>query len=314
MKSTENKTIICLMGPTASGKTQLAVELVQRFSCEIISVDSAMVYRGMDIGTAKPDAQILKIAPHKLLDIRDPANAYSAADFCKDAFAVIEDIISRKKIPLLVGGTMMYFNALQKGLSDLPSADIAIREKLNLELQAVGTQAMHARLQKIDPDAALRIHAHDAQRIQRALEVFEMTGKSLTELQKNTFSILSNYKIINLAITPNDRSILHERIAKRFLLMLEAGFIDEVKALFLRDDLNLNTPAIRSVGYRQAWEYLLGQLSYDEMIEKGIIATRQLAKRQLTWLRHWTQPLQWFDSEAGDLVSQVSLSLTQEIK
>jgi len=302
------------MGPTASGKTQLAVELVQRFSCEIISVDSAMVYRGMDIGTAKPDAQILKIAPHKLLDIRDPANAYSAADFCKDAFAVIEDIISRKKIPLLVGGTMMYFNALQKGLSDLPSADIAIREKLNLELQAVGTQAMHARLQKIDPDAALRIHAHDAQRIQRALEVFEMTGKSLTELQKNTFSILSNYKIINLAITPNDRSILHERIAKRFLLMLEAGFIDEVKALFLRDDLNLNTPAIRSVGYRQAWEYLLGQLSYDEMIEKGIIATRQLAKRQLTWLRHWTQPLQWFDSEAGDLVSQVSLSLTQEIK
>ncbi|MDR3491598.1 MAG: tRNA (adenosine(37)-N6)-dimethylallyltransferase MiaA [Gammaproteobacteria bacterium] len=297
-----NKSLICLMGPTASGKTQLAVELVQKFPCEIISVDSAMVYRGMNIGTAKPDAETLKIAPHKLLDIRDPADAYSAADFCKDALSAIEDITSRNKIPLLVGGTMMYFNALQKGLSDLPSADADVREKINLQAYKFGWEAMHAQLQKIDPVAAARIHANDTQRIQRALEVFEMTGTPLTELQKQKNPLLSDYHIINLAIAPTDRKILHERIAQRFIAMLDQGFIEEVKLLFAREDLNLDTPAIRSVGYRQVWEYLLGQLTYEEMIEKGIIATRQLAKRQLTWLRHWTQLLQWFDSEENELV------------
>lgn len=305
--------IIFLMGPTASGKTQLAVDLVKHFPCEIISVDSAMVYRGMNIGTAKPDAEILKIAPHRLLDICDPAEAYSAAQFRVDAIREIESITTQNKIPLLVGGTMLYFRALQKGLAELPSANAAIRAKLSAEALQQGWPALHERLQIIDPAAAKRIHPHDSQRIQRALEVYAITGKPLTEIQQQGSSVLAKYSIYPIAISPQDRAILHERIALRFSQMLAMGFMDEVKYLFDRGDLTLETPAIRSVGYRQVWEYLQGKYSYDEMREKAIIATRQLAKRQLTWLRHWPEPLQWFDSEADNLYEQVASSIKKFI-
>jgi tRNA dimethylallyltransferase len=297
------KPIVCLMGPTASGKTQLAVELTRHFPFEIISVDSAMVYRGMDIGTAKPDAEILKIAPHRLIDFRDPADAYSAAQFKQDALREIENIFSQNKIPLLVGGTMLYFRALQQGIADMPAANPELREQLNREGERDGWLAMHTRLAEVDPEAAQRIHPNDTQRIQRALEVYLLTGKNLTlwqQQQQDTHS----YHFVNLAIAPEDRAILHARIAKRFQEMLATGLIDEVKKLFARDDLTLDTPAIRSVGYRQVWEYLQGNLTFDEMREKGIAATRQLAKRQLTWLRSWPD-IHWFDSESADLIEQV---------
>lgn len=299
-----NNRIFCLMGPTASGKTQLAVQLVQHFPMEIISVDSAMVYREMNIGTAKPDVETLKIAPHRLIDIRDPAEPYSAAQFCEDAVREIKDIFAKGKIPLLVGGTMLYFRALQEGLSELPSADPLIRAKLNKEAEQSGWPALHERLAKIDPVAAKRIHSNDSQRIQRALEVYEISGKSLTLWQQEKPSLLENFDIINFAVAPLDRAILHERIALRFKQMLKEGLIEEVKRLFERGDLNLQMPSMRSVGYRQVWEYLLGNLTYEEMQEKGVVATRQLAKRQLTWLRSWPN-LTWFDSEASDLFEQV---------
>lgn len=303
-QQTENHPILCLMGPTASGKTALAVELVRKFPFEIISVDSALVYRGMDIGTAKPSTDILKIAPHRLIDIRDPAQAYSAAQFRTDALHEIEEIIGQGKIPLLVGGTMLYFRALQQGLSDLPAANPELRTKLTTEAYEQGWPAMHARLEKVDPLAAQRIHPHDSQRIQRALEVYELTGKNLTTWQQENQAFPENYQMINLAVAPQDRAILHERIALRFKQMLAEGFVDEVRGLFNRSDLSIDLPAIRSVGYRQVWEYLLNQISYAEMQEKGIIATRQLAKRQLTWLRSWPD-VTWFNSEDKDLVADV---------
>lgn len=305
--------IICLMGPTASGKTQLAVHLVQHFPFEIISVDSAMVYRGMNIGTAKPSEAILKIAPHRLINIRDPRDAYSAAQFREDAIHEINNILTRQKIPLLVGGTMLYFRALQQGLSDLPSADAALREKIGLEGERLGWHVLHKKLQQIDPIAAKRIHPNDTQRIQRALEVYELTGKSLTTWQQQHQPISSQYQVYNLAIAPDDRAILHERIKKRFHQMLQEGLVEEVRGLFTRGDLTLNTPAIRSVGYRQVFEYLLGNYSYTEMEEKGIIATRQLAKRQLTWLRSWPD-IVWFDSEALDVFQQVAEYLNATIR
>lgn len=293
------------MGPTASGKTDLALALCNQFPFEMISVDSAMVYQGMDIGTAKPSLDVLKKFPHRLINIRDPADFYSAADFREDALREIADIFSRGKIPLLVGGTMLYFRALQQGLSDLPSADLSLREKLRLEGEKLGWPALHQRLKQIDPQAAERIHPHDMQRIQRALEVYELTGKNLTTWQHENPAIPENYSIYNLAIAPNERAILHARIAERFDKMLREGLIDEVKQLFSRKDLSLETPAVRSVGYRQVWQYLQGELTWEEMREKGIIATRQLAKRQLTWLRSWPDVV-WFDSEAADLVDQVA--------
>ncbi|MHB1948644.1 MAG: tRNA (adenosine(37)-N6)-dimethylallyltransferase MiaA [Gammaproteobacteria bacterium] len=300
----ENDLIFCLMGPTASGKTQLAVELVQRFPFEIISVDSALVYRGMDIGTAKPSADILKIAPHRLIDIRDPSESYSAAQFRDDALREIADIFAQGKFPLLVGGTMLYFRALQQGLSDLPAANSELRAKLTAEAGGQGWPALHERLEKVDPIAAQRIHPHDSQRIQRALEVFELTGKNLTTWQQENRTLPANYHIINLAVSPQDRAILHERIALRFKQMLAEGFVDEVRGLFNRGDLSIDMPSMRSVGYRQVWEYLLNKITYAQMQEKGIIATRQLAKRQLTWLRSWPDVI-WFDSEAHDLVPDV---------
>lgn len=305
--------IICLMGPTASGKTNLAVQLTQRFPFDIISVDSAMVYRDMNIGTAKPSADILKIAPHRLINIRDPAEIYSAAQFREDALREIKNIIAQKKIPLLVGGTMMYFRILQQGLSSLPSADILLREKLRDEGEKKGWPFLHDYLKTIDPLSAERIHPHDSQRIQRALEVYELSGKNLTTWHQDNATLPLDYKIYNIAIAPNDRNILHQRIAERFQKMLEEGLVEEVQQLFARGDLTLTTPAIRAVGYRQVWEYLLGHLTYDEMREKGIIATRQLAKRQLTWLRSWPE-VQWFDSEADDLIEQVACCLRQCLK
>lgn len=306
------KNIVCLMGPTASGKTQLAIELVKTFPFEIISVDSAMVYRGMDIGTAKPTPDILKIAPHRLIDFRDPADAYSAAAFKKDALREIKAIFTNNKIPLLVGGTMLYFRALQQGLSEMPSADAAIREKLREECERDGLAKMHERLAEIDPVAAKRIHPNDSQRIQRALEVYLISGENLTTFQEKSGDTSHEFNFINIAIAPNDRAILHERIAKRFSMMLEEGLIDEVKKLFAREDLTLDTPAIRSVGYRQVWEYLQGKLTLDEMRERGIIATRQLAKRQLTWLRALTD-VSWFDSEDPALTTKISLFLQEKI-
>lgn len=291
------------MGPTASGKTQLAIDLVQQYPFEIISVDSAMVYRGMDIGTAKPTPDILNIAPHHLIDIRDPADAYSAAHFRIDAINKIETILQQGKIPLLVGGTMLYFKALQKGLSELPSADPDVRAKLTAEAEAIGWHAMHEKLKQIDPVAAVRIHPHDAQRIQRALEVYELTQKSLTSIQEADVPSDSQYEIINLAITPTDRVVLHERIAKRFSTMLEEGFLDEVKQLMGRGDLTQETTSMRSVGYRQAWDHLVGNVTYEDMRENSIIATRQLAKRQLTWLRNWPQEIHWLDSLDDNLLA-----------
>lgn len=278
--------IVCLMGPTASGKTDLAIALVETLPMDIISVDSVMVYRGMDIGSAKPDAETLARAPHRLIDICDPAEAYSAARFRDDALREMAEITAQGRIPLLVGGTMLYFRALLNGLSVLPSADVDIRTRLEAEAEAEGWASMHRRLAEVDPEAAARIHPNDPQRIQRALEVYELTGTPLSELQQTQqVDQPLPYGIIKLAVAPADRTILHERIAQRFELMLQHGLIDEVEALQQRGDLHLDMPALRAVGYRQVWEYLSGSLKYTEMVERGIIATRQLAKRQFTWLR-----------------------------
>lgn len=307
----ENFPLIFLMGPTASGKTDLAVKLVQTFPCEIISVDSAMVYRGMDIGTAKPTADILKIAPHRLIDIRDPSEAYSTAQFCQDAWREIADIVARGKIPLLVGGTMLYFKSLQQGLSTLPSADQTIRAEISQDAEKLGWPALHERLAKIDPDAAKRIHPHDSQRIQRALEVFALTGKSLSAWQQQG-KLTHAYEICQLALAPQARSVLHDRIAKRFAHMLELGLVNEVQKLYERGNLSLNLPSMRSVGYRQVWEYFEGKYTFDEMCERSVIATRQFAKRQLTWLRHWPD-LTWFDSEDQNIFFKVTEFLKQSL-
>jgi len=281
----DSPTIIFIMGPTAAGKTDLAIECVEQLNCELISVDSALVYREMNIGTAKPDAQTLARAPHKLIDIIDPTESYSAANFREDALNEIKAIINRGKIPVLVGGTMLYYKALQEGLSELPAADENVRLQLEADAQYLGWQAMHERLAKVDPVSAQRIHPNDPQRIQRALEVFEISGKTLTEFWQQQSAQSLPYNLIKIAFFPENRDVLKQRIAQRFYQMLELNFIDEVEVLRARGDLNLDLPSMRCVGYRQAWEYLDGLMSYKEMSERAIIATRQLAKRQLTWLR-----------------------------
>lgn len=295
--------VICLYGPTAAGKTGLAIELSQQLGADIISVDSALIYRGMDIGTAKPTAAELARAPHRLIDICDPGERYSAAQFALDARREIESILAAGRIPLLVGGTMMYFKTLLEGMSKLPEADPAVREKLTQRLNDEGSEALHAELSRIDPTSAARIHPNDPQRLIRALEVYEISGRSLTELSQTRSGALP-YPAVQIALAPLDRKVLHERIALRFRQMLEQGFLDEVKALRERGDLHLDLPALRSVGYRQAWQYLDGDIDYETMVDKGIFATRQLAKRQLTWLRKW-HDVRWFDSLAPDLVEQV---------
>ncbi len=295
---------IFLMGPTASGKTDLAVELVRRLPVEIISVDSAMVYREMDIGTAKPGPEVLAEAPHRLIDILDPAEAYSAARFREDALRHMAEITSAGRIPLLVGGTMLYFRALQQGLAALPEADPELRARLEAEAAEHGWQALHDRLAEVDPVSAARIHPNDPQRLQRALEVYELSGEPLSELWQRQEEEGLPYRPIKLAVAPDDRAELHERIALRFRLMLEQGLIEEVEALYRRDDLGPELPSIRCVGYRQVWQYLAGELSRDEMIEKGVAATRQLAKRQFTWLRS-EENLRWFATFEPSLLEKV---------
>ncbi|MBC7002575.1 tRNA (adenosine(37)-N6)-dimethylallyltransferase MiaA [Photobacterium sp. BZF1] len=285
---------IFLMGPTASGKTDLAIRLRQQLPVELISVDSALIYKDMDIGTAKPDADELAQAPHRLIDIRDPAQSYSAADFRADALKEMADIVAQGRIPLLVGGTMLYYKALLEGLSPLPAADPAIRAQIEQEAADKGWQAMHEELVRIDPVSGARIHPNDPQRLSRALEVFRISGKTLTELTKTQGDALP-YRVHQFAITPTDRAVLHRRIEQRFEKMIEAGFEQEVRALYERGDLHPDLPSIRCVGYRQMWEYLDGQCSLDEAVFRGICATRQLAKRQITWLRSW-KDLTWLDS------------------
>ena len=282
------------MGPTASGKTDLAIRLRQQLPVELISVDSALIYKDMDIGTAKPDADELAQAPHRLIDIRDPAQSYSAADFRADALKEMADIVAQGRIPLLVGGTMLYYKALLEGLSPLPAADPAIRAQIEQEAAEKGWQAMHEELVRIDPVSGARIHPNDPQRLSRALEVFRISGKTLTELTKTQGDTLP-YRVHQFAITPTDRAVLHRRIEQRFEKMIEAGFEQEVRALYERGDLHPDLPSIRCVGYRQMWEYLDGQCSLDEAVFRGICATRQLAKRQITWLRSW-KDLTWLDS------------------
>ncbi len=275
---------IFLMGPTASGKTALACELSEQFPLDLVSVDSALVYRGMNIGTAKPDAITLARYPHALIDIREASQPYSAADFSVDALAVMQRITARGRVPLLVGGTGLYFRALQQGLSDLPDANPALRERLFAQAQRIGWPAMHARLAALDPAAAARIGANDAQRLQRALEVIELTGRPLSEQQQRGQTRFP-WRVLKLALLPDDRRLLHARIAQRFDAMLADGLLEEMKTLRARADLHADLPAIRAVGYRQAWEYLDGKTDLAEFRDRSIFATRQLAKRQITWLR-----------------------------
>ncbi|SFW31124.1 tRNA (adenosine(37)-N6)-dimethylallyltransferase MiaA [Luteibacter sp. UNCMF366Tsu5.1] len=301
---------IFLMGPTASGKTALACALADRFPVELISVDSALVYRGLDIGSAKPDAATLARYPHALIDIRDPAQPYSAADFREDALAAMETIRERGNVPLLVGGTGLYFRALQRGLSDLPEADPALRQTLAAEAASIGWAAMHARMAARDPVAGARIRPGDAQRIQRALEVMLLTGRPLTELQQTGTTQRFPWRVLKLALLPDDRSLLHERIARRFDEMLAAGFLDEVRQLKRRADLHADLPAIRAVGYRQAWEYLEGEGDATTFRNRAIYATRQLAKRQVTWLRS-EYDARTFDPDRGDPTPEVARAVAQ---
>jgi tRNA dimethylallyltransferase len=300
--------VLCLMGPTASGKTNVALGLAKHLPIEIVSVDSAAIYREMNIGTAKPSLKERQTVPHHLIDLRDPSECYSAADFVKDAQPVVDAIHSRNHIPVLCGGTMLYFSALQNGLSPLPSADPLIRQGIDQEAHQIGWKKLHARLTIIDPLAAKRIHENDTQRIQRALEVFEITGQPLSELQNQSPITPSPYLFINFVFSPKDRAALHQRIQQRFEHMLQAGFVDEVLALFQRGDLHENLPSIRSIGYRQIWQHLSGQYDLDMAKEKAITATRQFAKRQPTRLRSWKEAI-WFDSLRPDLLQTVVKAL-----
>lgn len=284
-----------LMGPTASGKTDLAIALRQQLPVEVISVDSALIYRGMDIGTAKPSQAELELAPHRLIDILDPAESYSVMNFREDALREMAEITAQGKIPLLVGGTMLYYKSLLDGLSPLPSADPSVRAQIEAKAEQIGWSGLHQILSQIDPIAAERINPNDSQRINRALEVFYISGKTMTELTASQGEGIP-YDIIQFAIAPQDRAVLHQRIEQRFHKMIDLGFEQEVRKLYERGDLSVDLPSIRCVGYRQMWEYLAGQISLDEAIFKGICATRQLAKRQITWLRGWTSELEWLDS------------------
>ncbi len=298
------------MGPTASGKTAIACQLSQQLACDIVSVDSAMVYRHLDIGSAKPSAEELQQAPHRLINLREPNQPYSAADFCDDANREIAAILKAGRMPLLVGGTMLYFKALQQGLSPLPAADPVLRAKISAEAAKLGWPALHQQLEQIDPTAAARIHANDPQRLQRALEVYQISGKTLTELQQQATTPVA-WEFVNIVLFPADREALRRVIAKRFKQMLAAGLVDEVKALYQRSDIDAELPALRAVGYRQVWDYLAGRLSYEQMVDRAIIATCQLAKRQMTWLRRWPGAI-YFNSQADDVAQQVANYLRQQ--
>jgi len=292
---------IFLMGPTASGKTELAMALADELPVELISVDSALVYRGLDIGTAKPSAGELERYPHRLIDICDPAEPYSVERFRQDALQAMREITAAGHIPLLVGGTMLYFRSLQYGLSRLPASDPAVRKQLEEELGSRGLAALHAELAQLDPRAAQRIHANDTQRTLRALEVWRISGRPLSELQASQDGEAMPFRPIKLVRAPAERSELHKRIERRFHAMLTAGFEQEVRALVERADLTPDLPSMRSVGYRQIWEWLRGETSHEEMVARAIAATRQLAKRQLTWLRSENE-VYWLDDASGDVV------------
>jgi len=286
---------IFLMGPTASGKTDLAIKLAQQCRCEIISVDSALIYKQMDIGTAKPSAEEQALAPHMLVDIIDPLESYSAGNFRDDALRLMGEIVERGNTPLLVGGTMLYYKALVEGLSPLPSADPGVRAAIEKQVNESSWQALHEELQRIDPVSAQRIHVNDPQRLARAIEVYRITGKSMTELTEIKSDPIP-FDVQQFAIAPAEKSVLHERIERRFDLMLAGGFEQEVRALYERGDLHLDLPSMRCVGYRQMWEYIEGKMDYEEMRFRGVVATRQLAKRQMTWLRGWKQNIHWLES------------------
>jgi tRNA dimethylallyltransferase len=288
---------VLLMGPTGSGKTDLAVQLTQELPLEIVSVDSALVYRGMDIGTAKPSPATLARVPHHLIDIRDPAQGYSVGEFLIDAQRAMQDIWSRGRKPLLVGGTMMYFHALTAGIAELlPEADPAVRAVIDAQAALHGWAALHRELAEVDPQAAARIHINDPQRIQRALEVYRVTGQTITKLQQERVSVFTDVNLIEIALAPLERGELHTKINLRFRAMLEAGFVEEVRRFYERGDLSPEHPSMRAVGYRQLWRYLAGVSSLNEATEQAIAATRQLAKRQMTWLRrraaaHWVDSM-----------------------
>lgn len=300
--------LICLMGPTASGKTDLAIELARARNCELVSVDSALVYRGLDIGSAKPDY------PHHLVDIRDPAEVYSAADFAADAHRLAAEISARGRTPLFVGGTMLYFKAFLEGLAEMPAADPVIRREIEAEAALHGWPRLHARLEEVDPVSAARIHPHHSQRLGRALEVYRASGVTMTEWQSRQSRLPlpgEKYRIIQLAICPSDRAELHRRISLRFTQMLEAGLLQEVQALYERGDLTPNLPAMRAVGYRQLWQHLAGDCSLEAAVANAEAATRQLAKRQLTWLRKWPD-LNWvYTDAAGNLAAPQGSDLAE---
>lgn len=299
-----------VMGPTASGKSALAVQLAHALNGEIISVDSALVFKGMDIGTAKPTLAERQEIPHHLIDIIDPTDTFSTGQFRNQALTLMADISQRGKLPILVGGTMLYFNALSKGLAVLPTADPVIRAQLDLDLIELGKDVLHQRLALVDPQAAARIHPNDPQRVQRALEVYAISGKSLSSFFTAEPAQILPYRVVKLIIAPSERQILHGVIAQRFMNMLAQGFMAEVETLYQRGDLNESMPAIRAVGYRQAWSYLRGEINHATMIETAIIATRQLAKRQFTWLRKETDAL-YFQTGQADLLAEVLAALAK---
>ena len=307
-ESIEKPPAICLMGPTAAGKTQFAMDLADRFSSTLINVDSAQVYRGMDIGTGKPDATTRRRYPHRLMDIRDPSEIYSASQFRADAIQEMSDALVRGKTPVLVGGTMLYFKVLRDGLAAMPNGNPRVRKQIETLAAESGWETVHAELKKVDPESAARIHANDPQRLQRALEVFLLTGKSLSALHRENHDPAElPCRLYFVAIQPTDRAVLHNRIAERFRRMLSEGLIEEVRVLYERGDLNLSMSSMKSVGYRQVWQYLAGEFTHSEMIEKSIVATRQLAKRQLTWLRGWPalRPLGEPDKNSIDVVLKI---------
>jgi tRNA dimethylallyltransferase len=286
---------VLLMGPTGAGKSDLAMRLAEALPVELVSVDSALVYRGMDIGTAKPDAASRARVPHHLIDIRDPAQNYSAGEFTRDAVSAMRDIWRRGRQPLLVGGTMLYFHALSFGIAELPEADSEVRAAIDAQAASSGWAAVHRELERVDPSAAARIHVNDPQRIQRAIEVYRLTGETITKLQQKRVSVFADVDVAEFAVAPLERQDLHTRIGVRFGAMLDAGLLAEVRTLYERSDLSAEHPSMRAVGYRQLWRHLAGQCALDEAVTQAIAATRQLAKRQLTWLRR-RERAQWFDS------------------
>lgn len=304
---------IALMGPTASGKTRLSIALAQELDAEIISVDSALVYRGMDIGTAKPSLEERRGVPHHLIDILDPSEAFSTGQFRQRGLELMAEITARGRLPLLVGGTMLYFNALFNGLADLPAADEALRKQIDEEAARLGWEVLHGHLAKVDPVAAARIHPNDPQRIQRALEVYRLTGVPISELCARTQDQPEPFNILRLVLAPSDRSALQELVRQRFTLMLNQGLVGEVEALFGRGDLHEGLPAIRAVGYRQVWSYLKGESDFPQMVERAVIATRQFAKRQYTWLRREQEALH-FTSGKDDLTSKVAATIKDALR